>query len=219
MLRLAQLGNDVDRMPLAIQPPSIPPAGADQKIATLLNHVAHPIGLQMGCVANADLPLDHRDAVEPFAFPFIGQLQMPKAFARQVERTMDTPQPVLFPGRASCLGNCRRINDADHASPARRRCRHGQHPPDQQRQPVAALTQPIQQRHIGYIDKSNRGCPCCRRPQASLAQAIREDQTQQIHGGLDLTRAQKGLRFARAGLERLSPAKPGNDAVPILADK
>jgi hypothetical protein len=117
------------------------------------------------------------------------------------------------------LRNRRRINDADQ--PLATRCRRGlrQRLPDQQGQPVAAIPQPLQQRHIGDVDEANRGRPRRRQSQAFPPQTIREDQTQQIDGGLDLAPAQKRLCLARAGLKRRRPAKPSNDAVPILADK
>src|SRR5262249_11439479 len=55
--------------------------------------------------------------------------------------------------------------------------------------------------------------------QASVAQAIRQDHAQQIHRTRNHTGAQERFALARTGFERLSPAKPGDDALPILGHK
>src|SRR5262249_55672679 len=103
--RLAKHGNDIDLIPARIKPTGVPPASAHQKIATLIEHMGHPVRLQMSCVGVADLALDHRDAVEPFALSLIGKFHMPKAFARQVERAVEAPQLVLSLGRTPRLRN------------------------------------------------------------------------------------------------------------------
>ena len=89
----------------------------------------------------------------------------------------------------------------------------------QQREPVPALTQAIQQAYAGNIDKADRRRPCRGRSQPSLTQTIGQDQSQQIHRIGDLSRAQESFRRARRNIERCRPAKPGNNVRPVFVQK
>ena len=216
---LAELGQKIDRLALGVEPASVSPAGADQHVGVLIEHVSHAVGLQIAAIADADLAFDHRYPIERLAPMLIGQLEMAKALARKVEGAVNAPQLVAPLGRPSRLRDRRRVDDPDQTAAACLRRGGGQRFPDQERQPIAASAQALKQRDIGNIGKPDRRRPGGGRAQSSLAQAIGEDQTQQIHGGCDGPRPQEGLRVAGALLERRRSAKPGDDALPILGHK
>jgi len=52
----------------------------------------------------ADLTFDDRDAVERLALPLSRQLKMAKAFVRQIECTVNSPQLVTRLSAAPALG-------------------------------------------------------------------------------------------------------------------
>src|SRR6185295_2643979 len=145
--------------------------------------------------------------------------EMAKAFVWKIESAVNAPQLVLLLGRRACFGNRGRIDDADHAPPARRRRCCSQRLADQHCQPIPALTQTVEQTHVRNVDKPDRCRPCGGRPQASVAETIRQDHTQQIHRVRNNTRARECFRLARAGFERRSPAKLGHDTLPFPGHK
>ena len=166
--RFAKLGNKIDRTTLGIAPGRALPAGTDEHVGPGVKDDGHAIGLKIGAIADADFALDHRDAVERLARLLIGQLEMAKAFVRKIESTVDAPQLALLPGRRSCLRDRGRIDDPDQATPARLGRGRRQHVAHQHGQPIPALTQAIEQRHIRNIYKADRGRPCRCGSQASL---------------------------------------------------
>ncbi len=66
--------------------------------------------------AQADLAFHHRDAVHPLAAMLIGQLEEAKAFARQVESAMDTPELVLCLTGGPSLKDRGGVDDTDEAA-------------------------------------------------------------------------------------------------------
>ena len=113
----------------------------------------------------------------------IGQLKEAEPFGRKIEGAVNAPQLVAPLGCRSGLWDRRRVDDPDQAAAARLRCGGGQRLPDQKRQPVAAPAQALEQRDIGKIGKSRGGRPGGRRAQPSIAEAIGEDQPQQVYCG------------------------------------
>jgi hypothetical protein len=132
---------------------------------------------------------------------------------------MNAPQLVPPLGRRSRLGDRGRVDDADQAAAARLRRGGGQRLPNQERQPVAAPAQALKQCDIGKIGKPRRGRPGGGRSQPSIAEAIGQDQAQQIHGACHGPRPQKGFGVAGALLQRRRPAAPADKAIPILSHK
>jgi hypothetical protein len=205
--------------PLASSQRAFRKAGADQHVGALLKHDGDAVGLHVGAIGDADLAFDHRDPIERFTPALIGELEMTEALAREIEGAVNAPQLVAFLGRPSRLGHRGCVDDADQTAAACWRGGRGQGFPDEERQPIAASTQALKQRDIGNIGKPHRRRPGDGRAQPSLAKAIGEDQTQQIHGGRDRPRPQEGLRVTGALPERRRPAQPGDDAFPILVHK
>jgi hypothetical protein len=170
--------------------------------------------LQIGTIAKTDLARNRRYPVERLARLLIGQFEVAKAFLRKIERAVNAPQLVLLPGARSFLRHRGGIDDADHPAAARLRGGGGKHLTHQQREPVPALTQTIQQSHAGNIDKAHRCRPGRGRSQSPLAQTIGQNHSQQIHRIGDLSRTQERFRLARRNIERFRPAKPGNNIRP-----
>ena len=129
---------------------------------------------------------------------------------------MNTPQLVLLPGTRPFLRYCGGVDDTDHPAAARFRGGGSKDLTHQQREPVPALTQAIQQSHAGNIDKAHRHSPSRSRSQSPFAQAIGQDQPQQIHRIGDLSRTQECFRLARRNIERFRPAKPDDNIRPVL---
>ena len=127
---------------------------------------------------------------------------------------MNAPQLVPPLGCRSGLWDRRRVDDPDQAAAARLRRGGGQRLPDQERQPVAAPAQALKQCDIGKIGKPDRRRPGGSRSQPSIAEAIGQDQAQQIHRGCDRPRPQKGLRVAGALLRASSPRRAGRRRPP-----
>src|SRR5215216_177426 len=95
---LAQLGDKIEHVALAIEPACALPAGPDHDVGASFNHGRHAVWLQIGSIAKANLARNHRYPVERFAGPLIGQFEVAKAFLRKIERTMNAPQFVFLPG-------------------------------------------------------------------------------------------------------------------------
>ena len=109
------------------------------------------VGPQIGAVRNTDFPLYHRDPVERSP-PCVGQLKKAKAFARKIEGAVDAPQLVVFLGRRPSLWDRGGVDDPDRRP--RLACGAAEasaSPP--KGEPVAALAQALEQRHIGNIGK------------------------------------------------------------------
>ena len=135
--------------------------------------------------------------------------------------TRPGPRPPAGRGSRRRRSSCRRwhrggVNDADHAATACPRRVRSERLSHQKGEPIPALTQPIQQSHIADVDKADRRRPRGCRSQTPLAQAIGQDQTQQIDRAINHPRAQERLCLARTLLKLRRPAKSGDDATPIL---
>src|SRR4029079_19052909 len=98
-----------------------------------------------------------------------------ETLAGDIKGAMGAPQPVLLFRQSSRLRHRRGINNADQSSSARWRRLGRPRMTDQKGKPIPALAQAIEQRHIGDIDKSDRGSPGSRRSQAPLAKTISQD--------------------------------------------
>src|ERR1700736_4989698 len=151
--RLAQLGDKVERLAVTIEPACALPAGPDHDVRAGFDHARHAVRLQIGTIAKADLARNHRYPVERLALLLIGEFEVAKAFLRKIEGAVNAPQLVLPSGASSVLRHRGGVNDAD--DPAAAPLGSGGSKPltHQQREPVPALTQAIQQRHAGNIDK------------------------------------------------------------------
>jgi len=88
--------------------------------------------------------------------------------------------------------------------------RIGRHP-----QPIPALAQAIEQRHIRNIDQSGRRCPGRCRSQPAFAQGVGQDHPQQVNGAGKYARPQERFRFPGAGIDRCGPAQPVNHLTPV----
>ncbi|MGX1322063.1 hypothetical protein AB7M17_005516 [Bradyrhizobium sp. USDA 377] len=216
---LAQFGRQIDQATFGINPTRALPAGPDHEVRAGIDETCHALRLQISAVAKTDFAGNHRYPVQRLARSLIGQLEVTKALLRKIERAVYAPHRVLVPAARPSLRDRRGVNNADQAAVARLRRTVRQCLTYQLRQPISALTQPIQQSHVGDIDKAHRRGPCRRQPQTSLAKAIRQDQAQQIHRIADLPRADKRLRLARANVERFGAAKPGDNTRPVLVHK
>jgi hypothetical protein len=131
----------------------------------------------------------------------VGQFETAETLSWKIERRVDAPEPVLLSRLGAWFQDAGGIDEAYQPPAARPRDGTGQKLADQQVQPVAALAQPIQNGRIGHIGECHGGGPGGRRAQAPLAQAIGEDQAQQVHGTADFARAQEGSRRARGLVE------------------
>ena len=116
--RRAEFGEKIDRLARGVEPPSVPPAGADQHIGALFEHEGDAVGLQIGAIGDADLAFDDRDPIERLAPVLIGQLEMAEALARKVEGAVNAPQLVPPLGRRSGLWDRRRVDDPDQTTAA-----------------------------------------------------------------------------------------------------
>ena len=116
--RLAELSEKIDWSAFGVEPTGVSPAGADQHVGVLLEHVSDAVGLQIAAIADADLAFDHRDPIERLAPMLIGQLEMAKALARKVEGAVNAPQLVAPLGRPSRLRDRRRVDDPDQTAAA-----------------------------------------------------------------------------------------------------
>src|SRR3954454_4260900 len=94
---LAQLGDKIKHVALAIEPACALPAGPDYDVGASFDHGSHAVRLQIGTIAKANLTRNHRYPVERFAGPLIGQFEVAKAFLRKIERAVNAPQLVLLP--------------------------------------------------------------------------------------------------------------------------
>src|SRR5262249_19000649 len=214
--RLAQLSHQIDRTALAIEPVGALPAGADDEVRAGVEQLRHPARLQVGPVGDADLAPDHRYAVKCLARRLIGQFEMAKTLPWKIECAVNAPQLIALPGVPSSLRYRRGVDNPDQAASARLRGSASKYQTHQQRQPIPALTQAIQQSHVGDVDQADRCCPCRGQPQPSLAKAISQDQPQQVHRIADLARTHKGLRLARSYAESLRSTEPDHHFRPVL---
>src|SRR5713226_6043470 len=108
--RLAQLGDKIERIAFTIEPACALPAGPDHDVRAGFDHARHAVRLQISTIAKADL-----------ARYLIGQFEVAKAFLRKVERAVNAPQLVLFPGSRSFLRHRGGVDDTDHPAAARLR--------------------------------------------------------------------------------------------------
>src|SRR5690606_4147657 len=94
---LAELGDEIDRIALGIEPARSLPPGAHNQIGVGFKHRSHSIRLQIGTIGDADFTRCSRNTIEPFTACLPGQFEMAKALAREIESTVDTPQLVTRP--------------------------------------------------------------------------------------------------------------------------
>ena len=75
--------DEIERLAVLLQPLGALPSGADNDVGAGLEHRRHAIGLQERAVGQADLTLDHRNAIESFAAFLIRQFEVPETLGRQ----------------------------------------------------------------------------------------------------------------------------------------
>jgi hypothetical protein len=217
--RLAEAGEKIDRLAVDVEPAGVPPAGAHHDVGALLEHPGDAVRLQIGAVGDADLAFNDGDPIERLAALLIGEREEAEALAGKVESAVDAPELVARLGQPSRLRNRRRVDDPDQTAAARLRRGGAQRFADQKRQPIAGPAQALKQRNIGKIGKPDRRRPRSSRSKPSPAQAIGQDQAQQIDGGRDGPRPRESLCAAGAALKARRPAKPGDNAIPIPGHK
>jgi hypothetical protein len=149
----------------------------------------------------------------------VGQHKMAELLARKIRRAMDPPQSVASFRRAARLRHRSGIEDTDQTAMALRRRLHGQQMTDQQRQPIAALPQPIQQTNVGDIDQTDSHGPGRSRAQPPFAQAVGEHQPQQNHRRGDLAPPGECPGGAGIGRQRLGSAEAFDGAVPVVVQQ
>src|SRR5207253_874827 len=138
--RLTQLGDEIEHITFGIEPARALPAGPDHDVRPGFEQGRHAVRLQIGAIGKANLSSHRRYPVERLARLLIGQLEVAKAFLRQIERAVDAPHLVFLPGLRSFLRHRSGIDDADHSSSARWRGSGRKHLTHQHCEPVPALT-------------------------------------------------------------------------------
>src|SRR5215218_481804 len=141
--RLAQFGDEIERIAFTIKPACAFPAGPDYNVGASFDHGRHAVRLQIGTITKTNLARNHRYPIERFAGLLIGQFEVAKALLRKIERAVNAPQLILLPGIRSFLRHCGGVDDTDHPATARLRRSGSKYLTHQQREPVPALTQPI----------------------------------------------------------------------------
>ena len=217
--RLAEFGEKIDRLPIGVEPAGVPKSRRGSARQPLIEHDGDAVGLQIGATpgldpgADADLAFDHRNPIERLAPMLIGELEMAESLGGKDEGAVNAPQLVPPLGRRFRLWDRGRVDDADQAAAACLRRGRGQRLPDQERHPVAAPAQALKQRDIGKIGKPRRSRPDGGRSQPSIAEAIGQDQAQQIHGGCDGPRPQEVSR-ALCSSAAATPSRPTRPSQP-----
>src|ERR1700744_3532481 len=138
--RLAQFGDKIDGIALAIEPACALPAGPDHDVRAGFDHARHAFRLQIDAITKTDLACNHRYTVERLARLLIGQFEVAKAFLRKIERAVNAPQLVVLSGVRSFLRHCGGVDDTDHPAMARLRSGGSKRLSHQHREPVPALT-------------------------------------------------------------------------------
>ena len=140
---------------------------------------------------------------------------MAEAFVGKIESAVDAPELAALPGLLTRLGHARAVDDANAAAVAGQRHVTGERLADQQAEPVAAARRRCSS---ATFDRSARPTALAqaaveRRP--VLAQAVGQDDAQQIDGRGDRAWAKEGLRVARALAQFIGTAELLDDAAPI----
>src|SRR5208282_2437329 len=214
-----QHGEEINRLAIFVAPARPFPFAAHQHVSASLKHAGNTVGLQIGPVGNADFAFDDRDAIKRLPFLFVCQLKVTEALARQIEGAVNAPQGAFPLGRLSSLGNAGSIDDADQAAPAGLRGRRTQQLVNQQTQPVAALSQAIEQRRRRYIHQSHRRGPGRRQPETAIAKTIGKQQPQQVYCALYPASLQKGAAFPCAAFKKRRATKLFYEKFPVPIQK
>src|SRR4051812_21574542 len=214
-----QHGEEIDRLAILVAPARPFPFAAHQYVSASLKHAGNTVGLQIGPVADTDLAFDDRNAIKRLPFLFVCQLKVAETLAGQIEGAVNAPQ-VAFPlGLLSSFGNAGSIDDADQAVPAGLWGRRAQQLVNQKAQPVAALSQSIEQRRRRYIHQPHRGGPGCRQPETVITETIGKKQAQQVYRALYHASLPKSASLSRASLKSSRAPKPSYDIVPVPIQK
>src|SRR5215475_10692057 len=215
----AQHGDEVDWLAILVAPACPFPSAAYQHVSAVLKDAGNAVGLQIGPIGNADLAFDDRDAIKRLPFLFICQFKVTEVLARQVEGAVNPPQ-VAFPlGFLSSLGNAGSIDDADQTAPAGLRGRRAQQLVNQRAQPIAALSQTIEQRWRRYINQPHRRGPGRCQSETLVAKTVRKDQAQQVYRAFYHTRLHKSAGLPRTSFKSCRAPKPSYDMVPVSIQK
>src|SRR6185437_5332318 len=210
-----QHGKEVDRAALFVAPARPLPFAAHQHVSASLKDTGNAVGLQIGPIDNADLAFDDRDAIKRLPFLLVCQLKVTEALARQIEGTVNPPQRAFPLGFLACLGNAGSINDTDHAAPAGLRSRRAQQSVNQKTQPIAALSQPIEQGWRRYIHQPHRRGPGRRQSQTMIAETVSKDQAQQVCRAFYHASLQKSAGLPRTSLKSRRAPQPLYDMFPV----
>jgi hypothetical protein len=114
---------NVNRRAIGVEPTGIFPAGSNNNVSASLKERRYLVRLHISAISKANFALDRGYPVKPLGAMFIGQFKVTKAFGRQIESAMNTPQPIFCLGRSASLKDRRGVDDADDAALARLRRR------------------------------------------------------------------------------------------------
>ena len=170
-------------------------------------------------IRDADIAFGGRCTIEPLAAFFIGQLDEAKPFGWEVEGAMKAPQAIVFLGLLPGLWNGCPIEQANAPAVWRRLDTSNEQFAYEVFHPGAAVAQALQQSNIGKIREAGRSSPGARRSQPQAAEAISQDQPEQIGRGLHRAGAQKGSRFAGGRLDGCGTAKSRQRGLPEFVQK
>ena len=121
--RLAQLGDKIEIIAFAIEPACALPAGPDHEVCAGFEQRRHAVRLQIGAIGKPNLARHHRYPVQRLAGLLIGQFEVAKALLRKIERAVNAPHLVPFPGVRSFFRHRGGVDDPDQAATARFRSR------------------------------------------------------------------------------------------------
>src|SRR6266699_5789079 len=214
-----QHGEEIDRLAIFVAPARPFPFAAYQHVGASLKYTGNAVRLQIGPVAKADLAFDDRNAIKRLPFLFVCQLKVTETLTGQVEGAVNAPKVALLLGCLPRFGNAGSIDDADQAAPAGLRSRREPHLVNQKTQPVAALSQAIEQRWRRYVHQPHRRGPGRRQSEPVIAKTIGEEQAQQDHRVFYHASLPKSAGLPCAALKKRRATKPFYEIFPVLIQK
>ena len=95
----------------------------------------------------------------------------------------------------------------------------GERPPHQHAQPITAVSQPLQQRHVGNVGEPDRCGPSRCQSQAFVTETIGQDHAQEIDGGFETARTSERAGFAGVSSDDGGAAEATNQLWPVAAEE
>ena len=182
-------------------------------IRPLFQNVRQGIGMKIPAIRDGDIAFGKGCAIKPLTTFLIGQLDKAKALGGQIEGAMKPAIGCCFSLLLSQPWERLSIEEPDAPATCRR---HG--PGNEQRtyevfHPGAAFTQALEQSDVGKVREAGRCGPCACRSQPHAAQAIGQDEPQQI-GCAAYPRARRKAPISRAeaSMAAVPPAGPALSA-------